>query len=81
MTERMSLRVDDGLLEVVTTVDTFQPGQVLMTLLRDGQETACFLMTHQQAQVLATHLDVCSEMAETESDCAGSDESDDPEEN
>jgi hypothetical protein len=78
MAERMSLRVDEGLLEIVTTVDTLQPGQVLMTLLRDGQETACFLLTHQQARVLATHLDVCAEMAEVEEDCADeSEEADD----
>jgi hypothetical protein len=81
MAERMSLRVDEGLLEVVTTVDTLQPGQVLMTLLRDGQETACFLMTHQQARVLATHLDVCSEMAEVEADCDDAGETDESEEN
>jgi hypothetical protein len=70
MAERMSLRCDEGLLEVITSVDTLEPGLVTVMLLRDGHETAMWTMTYQQARVLATHLDVCSEMAEAESDCA-----------
>jgi hypothetical protein len=78
MAERMSVRCDEGLLEVVTSVDTLEPGMVTVTLVRDGQESAVWTMTYQQARVLATHLDVCSEMAENESDCAGeTDEADD----
>ena len=75
MAERMSLRCDEGLLEIITSVDTLEPGMVTVTLMRDSQETATWTMTYQQARVLATHLDVCSEMAEAESDCA--DEADD----
>lgn len=75
MAERMSVRCDEGLLEIITSVDTLEPGLVTVTLVRDGQETATWTMTYQQARVLATHLDVCSEMAEAESDCA--DEADD----
>jgi len=70
MAERMSLRCDEGLLEVITSVDTLEPGLVTVMLLRDGHETAMWKMTYQQARVLATHLDVCSETAEAESDCA-----------
>ena len=75
MAERMSLKCDEGLLEIVTSVDTLEPGLVTVTLLRDSEESATWTMTYQQARVLATHLDVCSEMAEAEEDCA--DEADD----
>lgn len=75
MAERMSLKCDEGLLEIVTSVDTLEPGLVTVNLLRDGEESATWTMTYQQARVLATHLDVCSEMAEAEEDCA--DEADD----